>query len=148
MKNIWDKIFSDEKFCSDLNPREFVKDNIRLCIPLQVNYNTHTLSVGLIANVRNAGNVPVLHRLGDLDNDLGFDGLDIWPRWGQCRHMDDIKNRLGAKGLAKLMAKNKLEVAAFSIYLNNFSRYSELIGDYGGGVVVRGTKEKKLTDPK
>ena len=28
MSNTWDEIFSNESFCSDLNPREFVKDNI------------------------------------------------------------------------------------------------------------------------
>ncbi len=33
MKNMWDEIFSDERFCSDLNPREFVKDNIASISP-------------------------------------------------------------------------------------------------------------------
>ena len=28
MKNIWDEIFKSERFCTDLEPREFVKDNI------------------------------------------------------------------------------------------------------------------------
>ncbi len=33
MTNIWDEIFSDERFCSDLNPRKFVKDNMAKVLP-------------------------------------------------------------------------------------------------------------------
>ena len=80
---------------------------------------------------------------------LGLDGLDIWaPFDKQCEHLEDIKKRLGGKGLAELMAKHKLKVAAFTIYFNKLSQYWEVIRDYGGGIVVRGVGAGKLTNPK
>jgi 2-polyprenyl-3-methyl-5-hydroxy-6-metoxy-1,4-benzoquinol methylase len=33
MKNVWDKIFNDEKFCTDLNPRTFVVESIISVLP-------------------------------------------------------------------------------------------------------------------
>ena len=33
MSDVWDKIFTGEGFCTDLNPREFVKDNIAVIAP-------------------------------------------------------------------------------------------------------------------
>ena len=73
---------------------------------------------------------------------LGLGGLDIWApfTWGgaQCKHLADVKKRLGGKGLAALLKKHKLELAAFTIYGHKLSDYSGLIGDFGGGVVVRG----------
>jgi sugar phosphate isomerase/epimerase len=72
---------------------------------------------------------------------LGLGGLDIWAPFtydgAQCKHLEEIKNRLGGNGLRELMGKHKLEVAAFTIYQNNLSQYWEMIRDYGGGVVVR-----------
>ena len=83
---------------------------------------------------------------------LGLRGLDIWApfRWGgaQCTHLEDIKTRLGGKGLRELLTRHKLEVAAFTIYNNKLSQYWELIRDYGGGIVVRSTVAGKMTDPK
>ena len=66
----------------------------------------------------------------------------------QCKHLEDIKTRLGGKGLRELLTKHKLEVAAFTIYGNKLSQYWELIRDYGGGIVVRGTEAGKMTDSK
>jgi len=73
---------------------------------------------------------------------LGLQAVDIWApfTWGgaQCKHLADVKKRLGGKGLAALLKKHKLELAAFTIYGHKLSSYSDLIGDFGGGIVVRG----------
>jgi len=73
---------------------------------------------------------------------LGLKAVDIWApfTWGgaQCTHLEDVKKKLGGKGLGELLKKHKLEVAAFTIYGHKLSEYWELIRDYGGGVVVRG----------
>jgi len=73
---------------------------------------------------------------------LGLQAVDIWApfTWGgaQCKHLEDVKKRLGGKGLKELLTKHKLELAAFTIYGHKLSKYCELIRDYGGGVVVRG----------
>jgi len=80
---------------------------------------------------------------------LGLSGLDIWPPFDrQCSHMEEIKKRLGGKGLKELMAKHKLEVAAFTIYHNKLSQYWEMIRDYGGGIVVRSAGAGKMNNPK
>ena len=83
---------------------------------------------------------------------LGLGAIDIWApfSWGgaQCTHLADVKKRLGGKGLGGLLAKHKLEVAAFTIYGHKLSEYWELIRDFGGGVVVRGAGAGRLKDPK
>ena len=84
---------------------------------------------------------------------LGLRGLDIWApfAWGgaQCTHLEDIKTRLGGKGLRELLTKHKLKVAAFTLYAGNtLSQYGQLIRDYGGGIVVRSAGAGRLTDPK
>ncbi len=79
---------------------------------------------------------------------LGLDALDIWGPFNYCDHLEDVKKRLGGKGLRELMEKHKLEVAAFTLYINcRFSDYWEMIRDYGGGVIVRSDRAKK-SDPK
>lgn len=79
---------------------------------------------------------------------LGLPAVDIWGpfTWGgaQCQHLADIKKTLGGNGLRELMTKHKLEVAAFTSYSTPYSDYWELIRDYGGGIVVRGTGEKPV----
>ena len=83
---------------------------------------------------------------------LELQAVDIWApfHWGgaQCTHLEDVKNRLGGKGLRELLTKHKLDVAAFTIYGNKLSEYRELIRDYGGGVVVRSAGAGRLKDPK
>jgi len=78
---------------------------------------------------------------------LGLGGLDIWApfTWGgaKCKHLADVKKRLGGKGLKALLKKHKLELAAFTIYGHKLADYSGLIGDFGGGVVVRGAGAKR-----
>ncbi len=73
---------------------------------------------------------------------LGLDALDIWAPFGDCKHLEDIKTRLGGKGLRELMTRHKLQAAAFTIYHNELSQYWELIGDYGGGIIIRSDKAK------
>ena len=77
---------------------------------------------------------------------LGLKGIDIWApfTWGgaKCDHLLDVKKRLGGKGLRELLTKHKLELAAFTLYGHKLADYSGLIGDFGGGVVVRGTGQK------
>ena len=72
---------------------------------------------------------------------LGFDGIDIWPTIFHCKHLEEVRTRLGAVGLKKLLKKHKLEISAFSVYGggNGFKKYAELIGKAGGGVVIRGS---------
>jgi sugar phosphate isomerase/epimerase len=75
---------------------------------------------------------------------LGLDALDIWGPFNHCDHLADVKKRLGGKGLRELMTKHKLEVAAFTLYLNcRFADYWEMIRDYGGGVIVRSDRAKR-----
>lgn len=79
---------------------------------------------------------------------IGVDALDIWGPFKyhktHCDHLEDVKKRLGGKGLRELMGKHKLEVAAFTLYLNcRFSDYWEMIRDYGGGVIVRSDRAKR-----
>ena len=83
---------------------------------------------------------------------LGLQAVDIWApfTWGgaQCKHLADVKKRLGGKGLRELLTKHKLEVAAFTIYGHKLSQYWELIRDYGGGIVVRGAGAGRAVEPK
>ena len=79
---------------------------------------------------------------------LGLDALDIWGPFTyyktHCDHLEDVRKRLGGKGLAELMSKHKLQVAAFTLYQKSrFSDYWEMIRDYGGGVIVRSDRAKK-----
>ncbi|MDP7741280.1 MAG: hypothetical protein QGF67_07560 [Lentisphaeria bacterium] len=44
---------------------------------------------------------------------LGLAGLDIWAPFENCVHLEDIRKRLGGKGLRELMTRHGLDVAAF-----------------------------------
>ena len=80
---------------------------------------------------------------------LGFDGVDIWAPFGHCKHLEDVKTRLGADGLKALLTKHKLNIAAFTFYGHDFKEYAKLLGQAGGGVGIRGStspcKPKELT---
>jgi sugar phosphate isomerase/epimerase len=80
---------------------------------------------------------------------LGFDAIDIWSAHEGCPHLDDVAERLGAEGLNKLLAKNKLKLFAFSVYQGGYKRYAELLGKAGGGVAIQGStgpcKPEELT---
>jgi sugar phosphate isomerase/epimerase len=71
---------------------------------------------------------------------LGFEGIDIWSAYQGCPHLDDVVKRLGGAGLKELLAKTKLKLFAFSVYVGGFARYAELLGQAGGGVAVRGSE--------
>jgi sugar phosphate isomerase/epimerase len=80
---------------------------------------------------------------------LGFEAIDIWSAHEGCPHLDDVAKRLGADGLKKLLAKNKLKLFAFSVYRGGYGRYAELLGKAGGGVAIQGSagpcKPEELT---
>jgi sugar phosphate isomerase/epimerase len=80
---------------------------------------------------------------------LGFEAVDIWSAHEGCPHLDDVAERLGAKGLKKLLAKHNLRLFAFSVYSGGYERYAELLGKAGGGVAVQGSgpacKSEELT---
>lgn len=70
---------------------------------------------------------------------LGYEAIDIWSGHAGCPHLDDVQKRLGPEKLKELLAKNKLELFAFSTYRGGYARYAELLGKAGGGVAVQGS---------
>ena len=77
---------------------------------------------------------------------LGFEAIDVWSGHAGCPHLDDVLDRLGPDGLKAVLAKNRLELYAFSVYRGGYPRYAELLGKCGGGVAVRGSSGP--CDPK
>lgn len=80
---------------------------------------------------------------------LGFEAIDIWCPFGNCRHLTDVVARLGPHGLKELLAKHKLALASFTTYRVGpekvgFPAYAEFIGEFGGGVVVRESEYKSV----
>ena len=70
---------------------------------------------------------------------LGFEAIAIWSAHARCPHLDDVQKRLGADGLKKMLADNKLKLFSFSTYRGGYARYAELLGKAGGGVAVQGS---------
>jgi len=70
---------------------------------------------------------------------LGFEAVDIWSAYDKCPHLDDAAARLGPGGLKTLLAKHRLELCAFSVYVGGYPKYAELLGGVGGGVAVQGS---------
>lgn len=70
---------------------------------------------------------------------LGFEGVDIWSAYTGCPHLDDGLKRLGPDGLKTLLAKHRLRLNAFSVYVGGYARYAELLGQSGGGVAIQGS---------
>lgn len=70
---------------------------------------------------------------------LGFEAIDIWSAFGGCPHLDDALNKLGPDKLRELLARHKLVLYAFSVYVGGYPRYAELLGKAGGGVAVHGS---------
>ncbi len=72
---------------------------------------------------------------------LGFEGVDFWQgEYFKCKHLDEVAGRLGADGLKKLLAKHRLEIAAFTCYLGiPHQSYSSILGAVGRGkgVLIR-----------
>jgi sugar phosphate isomerase/epimerase len=80
---------------------------------------------------------------------LGFVAVDIWSAYDNCPHLDDAANRLGPAGLKALLAKHRLKLCAFSVYVGGYAKYAELLGGVGGGVAIQGSappcKPEELT---
>ena len=81
---------------------------------------------------------------------LGFEAIDIWCPFDNCKHLTDVIDRLGPDGLKQLLAKHQLALASFTTYVTKkeavgFPAYADFIGKFGGGVVVRGSE---YTDAK
>ncbi|MCS7305704.1 MAG: sugar phosphate isomerase/epimerase [Thermoguttaceae bacterium] len=70
---------------------------------------------------------------------LGFEAIDIWSAYAGCAHLDEVQNRLGPGGLQELLAKHRLKLYSFSVYVGGYRKYAELLGRAGGGVAVRGS---------
>ncbi len=73
---------------------------------------------------------------------LGFEAIDIWCPFGSCRHLADVVERLGPDDLKELLGRHKLALSAFTTYTTKqetagFPAYTDFIGQFGGGVVVR-----------
>ena len=69
---------------------------------------------------------------------LGFDAVDVWSAHANCPHLDDVANRLGAKGLVECAKKNEIALYAYSVYRGGYPKYAKLIGEAGGGVAIHG----------
>lgn len=70
---------------------------------------------------------------------LGFEGVDIWCAYDKCPHLDDVAARLGPDGLKALLARHKLKLFSFSVYIGGYAKYAELLGRAGGGVAIQGS---------
>ena len=80
---------------------------------------------------------------------LGFEAIDIWCPFDNCKHLADVVARLGPDGLKALLAKHKLALASFTTYrvgpeTVGFPAYADFIGKFGGGVVVRESEYKRV----
>jgi sugar phosphate isomerase/epimerase len=70
---------------------------------------------------------------------LGFEAIDLWSAYQECRHLDDVLARLGPDGLGALLKKHQLKLYAFSCYVGGYRKYAELLGQAGGGVAIQGS---------
>ena len=70
---------------------------------------------------------------------LGFEAVDIWSAYDNCPHLDDAANRLGPDGLKALLARHRLRLCAFSVYVGGYAKYADLLGGLGGGVAIQGS---------
>jgi sugar phosphate isomerase/epimerase len=74
---------------------------------------------------------------------LDLQALDIWCPFGPCKHLDDVRDRLGGKGLKSLLARHRLQLCAFSVYGVGLRPYATLLRDVGGGIAVRESRYGK-----
>lgn len=78
---------------------------------------------------------------------LGFEAVDVWSAYANCPHLDDVLNRLKAEGLKSLLARLRLKLNSFSVYVGGYPKYAELLGQCGsGGVAITGSAAP--CDPK
>ena len=74
---------------------------------------------------------------------LGFDAVDIWGYFGACHHLQELANDLKAEGLKTLLEKHRLKLGSFSVYGTTYSAYAKLLGQCGGGIAVRGSRDRR-----
>lgn len=70
---------------------------------------------------------------------LGFEAVDIWSAYDNCPHLDDAANHLGPDGLKALLARHRLKLCSFSVYVGGYAKYAGLLGGVGGGVAIQGS---------
>ena len=80
---------------------------------------------------------------------MGFEAIDIWCPFDNCKHLADVVARLGPDGLKALLAKHNLALVSFTTYRVGpekvgFPAYADFIGKFGGGVVVRESEYKRV----
>jgi len=80
---------------------------------------------------------------------MGFEAIDIWCPFDNCKHLADVVARLGPDGLKALLAKHNLALASFTTYrvgpeTVGFPAYADFIGNFGGAVVVRESEYKRV----
>ena len=67
---------------------------------------------------------------------LRFDAIDIWGTpW--AKHMQEIAEDLKAEGFKALLEKHQLKLGSFAVYGTGYAPYAELLGQCGGGTVLR-----------
>ncbi len=71
---------------------------------------------------------------------LGFQGVDVWSAFAHCTHLEDAKANLGAAGTKKLLADTRLELCAITVYWSGYQPFAEMLGQMGGGIVVRNSE--------
>lgn len=75
---------------------------------------------------------------------LGFEGIDLWGPFGECRHLEQARD-LGSDKFQELLKKHGLKIGAWTTYRTKghdggFPAFAGFIGACGGGVVVRESK--------
>ena len=71
---------------------------------------------------------------------LGFQAVDIWSAFAHCTHLEEARANLGPAGTKKLLADNKLELCAMTVYWSGYEPFAEMLGQMGGGLVVRNSE--------
>jgi sugar phosphate isomerase/epimerase len=71
---------------------------------------------------------------------LGFHAVDIWSAFAHCTHLEEAKANLGPSGTKKLLADAKLELCAMTVYWSGYEAFAKMLGEMGGGVVVRNSE--------
>ena len=76
---------------------------------------------------------------------LGYEAIDIWDLiegFLDCPHLQSVADEYKADGLAKLLKKHKLALCGFTVYMAKYPKFAELLGQCGGGVAIRGSRER------
>jgi sugar phosphate isomerase/epimerase len=71
---------------------------------------------------------------------LGFQAVDIWSAFAHCTHLEEAKANLGPAGTKKMLADSALGLCAITVYWSGYAPFAEMLGQMGGGVVVRNSE--------